>query len=77
VGNTIARVEDNASGTARGIKGENSLDGNIHGRSVEGLKHDLGHLFSVGLGVQGCLRQQNRVFLCDKRDEIKIRFLAR
>merc|ERR1719481_2341125 len=41
VGNTISRVHDNTSGTARGVKGEDSLDGNIHGGHVEGLKHDL------------------------------------
>merc|ERR1712121_422756 len=44
VGDTISRVHDNTSGTARGIEGEDSLDGNIHGRHVEGLEHDLGHL---------------------------------
>merc|ERR1712114_162298 len=44
VGDTISRVHDNTSGTARGIQGENSLDGNIHGGHVEGLEHDLGHL---------------------------------
>merc|ERR1719493_144491 len=45
VGDTITRVHDNTSGTTRGIKGEDSLDGNIHGGHVEGLEHDLGHLF--------------------------------
>merc|ERR1719249_631664 len=44
VGNTITRVHDNTGGTTRGIEGEDSLDGNIHGGHVEGLKHDLGHL---------------------------------
>merc|ERR1711879_672731 len=29
VGNTISRVHDDTSGTARGIEGEDSLDGNI------------------------------------------------
>lgn len=28
-------------GTARGIQGQHSLDGYIHGWGVEGLKHDL------------------------------------
>merc|ERR1712083_929897 len=42
--NSITRVHDNTSGTARGIEGEDSLDGNIHGGHVEGLKHDLSHL---------------------------------
>merc|ERR1712212_861422 len=32
---------------ARGIEGEDSLDGNIHGGHVEGLEHDLGHLLPV------------------------------
>merc|ERR1719474_1357890 len=31
VGDTITRVHDDTSGTSRGIKGEDSLDGNIHG----------------------------------------------
>merc|ERR1712025_1542778 len=44
VGDTIARVHDNTGGTARGIEGQDSLDGNIHGGHVEGLEHDLGHL---------------------------------
>merc|ERR1712112_635247 len=44
VGDTITRVHDDTSGTSRGIKGEDSLDGNIHGGHVEGLEHDLGHL---------------------------------
>merc|ERR1712054_379425 len=43
VGDTITRVHDDTSSTARGIKGKDSLDGDIHGRHVEGLKHDLGH----------------------------------
>merc|ERR1712121_41746 len=51
VGDTITRVHDNTSGTARGIEGEDSLDGNIHGGHVEGLEHDLGHLLTVSLGV--------------------------
>merc|ERR1719323_2048035 len=63
VGNTITRVHDNTSGTARGIEGEDSLNGNIHGRHVEGLKHDLGHLLPVGLGVEGSLSKKNRLLL--------------
>merc|ERR1739838_874596 len=63
MGDTISRVHDNTSGTARGIEGEDSLDGDIHGGHVEGLKHDLGHLFTVSLGVQRSLSQENRLFL--------------
>merc|ERR1712123_292524 len=63
VGNTISRVHDDTSGTARGIQGEDSLDGDIHGGHVEGLKHDLGHLLTVSLGVEGSLSQEDGLFL--------------
>merc|ERR1711894_455877 len=60
---TISRIHDNTGGTARGIEGEDSLDGNIHGRHVESLEHDLGHLFPVGLGVEGSLSQEDGLLL--------------
>merc|ERR1711889_36990 len=63
VGDTISRVHDNTSGTARGIEGEDSLDGNIHGGHVEGLEHDLGHLLTVSLGVEGSLSKEDGLFL--------------
>merc|ERR1719445_618327 len=63
MGDTISRVHDNTSGTARGIEGENSLDGNIHGGHVEGLEHDLGHLLTVSLGVEGGLSEEDRLLL--------------
>merc|ERR1719375_2273288 len=63
VGDTITRVHDDTSGTTRGIEGEDSLDGNIHGGHVEGLEHDLGHLFPVGLGVEGSLSQEDGLLL--------------
>merc|ERR1711889_41824 len=63
VGDTITRVHDNTGGTARGIEGEDSLDGNIHGGHVEGLEHDLSHLFPVGLGVEGSLSQEDWLLL--------------
>merc|ERR1711920_996520 len=53
VGNTITRVHDDTGGTTRGIEGEDSLDSNIHGGHVEGLEHDLSHLLTVSLGVEG------------------------
>merc|ERR1712106_329952 len=43
--------------------GEDSLDGNIHGGHVEGLEHDLGHLLTVSLGVEGSLSQEDGLFL--------------
>merc|ERR1719308_700587 len=63
VGDTISRVHDNTSGTARGIKGENSLDGDVHGGHVEGLEHDLGHLLPVSLGVEGSLSEEDGLLL--------------
>merc|ERR1712088_1043973 len=51
VGYTITRVHDNTSGTSRSVEGEDGLDGNIHGWHVEGLEHDLGHLFTVSFWV--------------------------
>merc|ERR1712114_118504 len=63
MGDTISRVHDNTSGTARGIEGEDSLDGNIHGGHVEGLEHDLGHLLTVSLGVEGSLSEEDGLFL--------------
>jgi hypothetical protein len=63
VGNSISRVHDDTSGTARGIERQDGLDGNIHGGGVEGLEHDLGHLLAVSLGVEGSLSQQDGVLL--------------
>ena len=39
--NTITTVHYNTSGTTRGVQGQHCLDGDIHGRGVESLKHDL------------------------------------
>jgi len=63
VGNTITRVHDDTSGTTRGIEGQDSLDGNIHGWHVEGLEHDLSHLLPVSLGVQWGLSQEDGLLL--------------
>merc|ERR1719348_2687665 len=63
VGHTISRVKDNTGGTAGGIQGEHSLDGNVHGRGVECLEHDLCHLLPVGLGVERGLCQQDGMLL--------------
>merc|ERR1712242_151162 len=63
VGDTITGVHDDTGGTTRGVQGQNSLDSDIHGGHVEGLKHDLGHLLTVGLGVEGSLSQEDGLFL--------------
>ena len=65
MGHTITRVEHNNGGTPRSIEGHHSLDGHIHSWSVERLKHDLGHLFFVGLGVERSPCEQNWVLLED------------
>merc|ERR1712110_167580 len=63
VGDTIARVHDHTGGTTRGVEGKDSLDGNIHGGHVEGLEHDLSHLFTVSLGVEGSLSKEDGLLL--------------
>merc|ERR1711905_25570 len=63
VGHTIAGVHDDTGGTARGVQGEHSLDGDVHGGHVEGLKHDLGHLLPVGLWVEGSLSEEDGLLL--------------
>jgi len=63
VGNTITSVEDDTGGSARGVEGEDGLDADVHGGDVEGLEHDLGHLLSVSLGVEGSLSEESRVLL--------------
>jgi len=52
VGNSVAGVQNDTGGSAGSVKGENGLDSDVHGWEVEGLEHDLGHLFSVSLWVQ-------------------------
>merc|ERR1719336_1825125 len=63
VGDTISRVHNDTSGTSRSVQGEDSLDGDVHGGHVEGLEHDLGHLLTVGLGVEGSLSQEDGLLL--------------
>merc|ERR1712123_352767 len=63
MGDTISRIHNDTSGTAGSIEGEDSLDGNIHSGHVEGLEHDLGHLLTVSLGVEGSLSQEDGLFL--------------
>ena len=41
VGDTIAGVKDDTGGTTGGVEREDGLDGDVHGRAVEGLEHDL------------------------------------
>merc|ERR1719420_1491088 len=63
VGDTVTGVHDDTGGTSRGVEGEDSLDGDVHGGHVEGLEHDLGHLLTVSLGVEGSLSQEDGLLL--------------
>merc|ERR1719455_56291 len=63
VGDTVTGVHDDTSGTSGSVQGEDSLDGDVHGGHVEGLEHDLGHLLTVGLGVEGSLSQEDGLLL--------------
>merc|ERR1711884_535732 len=63
VGDTVTGVHDDTSGTAGGVQGEDSLDGDVHGGHVEGLEHGLGHLLTVSLGVEGSLGQEDGLLL--------------
>merc|ERR1712026_491068 len=63
LGDTIAGVNDHTGCTTGGIEGEDGLDGNIHGGHVEGLEHDLSHLLTVSLGVEGSLSEEDGLFL--------------
>merc|ERR1712024_218374 len=66
VGYTITRVHDDTGGTSRSVEGKDSLDGNIHCRHVEGLEHDLGHLFTVSFWVEGNFSQEyGLLFWCN------------
>lgn len=63
VGNTITGVENDTGGTTGSVQGQNGLDRDVEGGSVEGLEDDLGHLLTVGLGVDGGLGEQDGVLL--------------
>merc|ERR1711977_699769 len=63
VGYTITRVHDNTGGTSGSIERKDSLDGNIHSWHVEGLEHDLGHLFTVSFWVEGSSSQEDGLLL--------------
>uniref|UniRef100_A0A1Y1KA12 Uncharacterized protein n=1 Tax=Photinus pyralis TaxID=7054 RepID=A0A1Y1KA12_PHOPY len=63
VSDTITRVEDDTGSTTRGVKRQDGLDRDVEGGGVEGLENNLGHLLTVGLGVDGSLSQQDGVLL--------------
>jgi hypothetical protein len=63
VRHTITRVENDTGSTTGSVERQHGLDSYVHGGGVEGLEHDLGHLLTIGLGVQGSLSQEDGMFL--------------
>jgi hypothetical protein len=63
LGDSITRFDNDTSGTTGGVEGENVLLGNVHGRDIECLEHDLGHLLSVNLRVVKFFSQEDGVLI--------------
>ena len=63
VRDTVTGIQDDTGGTTGGVQGQDGLDGDVEGGGVEGLEDDLGHLLTVGLGVDGGLSQEDGVLL--------------
>ena len=63
VGDAVSGVHHDSSCTSGGVEGEHGLDVHVHGRRIERLEHDLGHLLPVGLRVEGSLSQEDWVLL--------------
>ncbi|KAF1747771.1 hypothetical protein GCK72_024237 [Caenorhabditis remanei] len=59
VGDTISGVKNDSGDTSRSVEGEDSLDGDVHGWSIEAFKHDLSHAFRVGLRVEWSFSEEN------------------
>lgn len=63
VSDTVTRVEDDTSGTSRGVQRQDGLDRDVESGSIEGLENNLCHLLTVGLGVDGSLGEEDGVLL--------------
>lgn len=63
MGDTIAGIQDDAGSAARSIERKDGLDGDVKGRGVEGLEHDLSHFFAISLWIEGSLCEEDGVFL--------------
>merc|ERR1719217_1558302 len=63
VRNTITRIHNDARSATRGVQRKHRLDGDVHGRHVECLEHDLGHALAISLRVEWRLSQKHRVLL--------------
>jgi len=63
VSDTITRVQNDTSGTTGGVQRQNGLDRDVESWGVKCLEDNLGHLLTVGLGVDGSLGEQDGVLL--------------
>ena len=63
VGDPVTGVHHDSCCTSGGVERQHCLDVHVHGRCVEGLKHDLGHLLPVSLRVEGRFSQGDWVLL--------------
>ena len=61
MGHPVARIQHDTSRPTGGVQRKDSLDGDIDSWRVEGVEHDLSHLFTVGLGIEGSLREKDGV----------------
>ncbi len=50
---SIARIEHYACCAARGVEGEDGLDGGVEGGDVEGFEENLGGCVTICSGVEG------------------------
>jgi hypothetical protein len=62
VSNTISGVANHTSCSTVGVEGKHGLDGDVKTLNLEGLEHELGHLFSVSLWILWGLGEHDLVF---------------
>ena len=63
VGDTVSGIEDDTGSSTGSVERQDGLDGDVESGSVEGLEHDLSHLFSVDLGVERRFGEEDGVLL--------------
>jgi len=51
VRDAISGVQNETGEPSRGAKRKDCLDGQIVGRHLKGLEHDLSHFLAIGLGI--------------------------
>ena len=60
---TVSRIKHDAGCTPGSVQRQYSLNGHVERRGVECFEHDLRHLFTVSLGVEGCLGEKDGVLV--------------